>query len=222
MAFHLGERVDYSNFEANIKFLDLSSSVTRDSKILEIGSGKGRLLNHFFSKGYDIRGVEISKRAIDDSRRLFRDLPLQLVSSEKLPFDDEFFDLVVSFDVLEHIHDCDAHLEEVNRVLKKGGVYLLQTPNKLTNIIFEIIMYKNFIKWRRYHRSLHSYWEIKKRFSEKGFKTDFYNVPLINEFFINKIKKVFGETWCKIIKLINIDEFPVFLRTNFFIKSKKI
>ena len=58
---------------------------------------------------------------------------------DDLPFADQSFDTVLSFDVFEHIPDSDKHLREVRRVLKNGGQYLLQTPNKWTNIPFELL-----------------------------------------------------------------------------------
>ena len=59
-----------------------------------------------------------------------------------LPF-GQCFDVVMSFDVLEHIPDSDRHLQEVRRVLRPGGHYVLQTPNKLTNAVFETIRWRS-------------------------------------------------------------------------------
>jgi SAM-dependent methyltransferase len=52
--------------------------------------------------------------------------------SNKLPFDDETFDLATSNMVLEHLSDPLAHFLEVKRVLKKNGVYLFHTPNVIS------------------------------------------------------------------------------------------
>ncbi len=53
-----------------------------------------------------------------------------VASADELPFDDACFGVVLSLDVFEHIRDRDQHLREVTRVLKTGGTYRLQTPNK--------------------------------------------------------------------------------------------
>ena len=80
----------------------------------------------------------------------------------------EQFDLVLSFDVIEHIPDTERHLLEVRRVLKPGGSYLLQTPNKWTNSIFETIRWRSVSKWRVDHCSLHTYRQLRQRLAVVG------------------------------------------------------
>ena len=46
-----------------------------------------------------------------------------------LSFDDDSFDLVVSFETIEHVQDADAALSELGRVLAPGGLLLISTPN---------------------------------------------------------------------------------------------
>jgi 2-polyprenyl-3-methyl-5-hydroxy-6-metoxy-1,4-benzoquinol methylase len=48
-----------------------------------------------------------------------------------LPFPDEYFDVVVSNHVIEHVSDQQLHLSEIARVLKPNGVVYLATPNRL-------------------------------------------------------------------------------------------
>ena len=78
------------------------------------------------------------------SQELFGDLPYTVMNQSDLPFDDDCFDVVLSFDVFEHIPEPDQHLREVARVLKPNGCYLLQTPNKWTNSVFETIRWRSF------------------------------------------------------------------------------
>lgn len=156
------ERTDYGNFESNLMFLNSLDLLNENSKILEIGTGRGSLLYHFYNKGYNIQGIEIDEKLIIESSKFYGELPITLMSGETLEYEDSLFDIILSFDVFEHIKDSDKHLNEIRRVLKPNGYYLLQTPNKWTNIIFETIRWKSFTKWREDHCSLHSYWDIKK------------------------------------------------------------
>ena len=171
------QRDDFGNFDANLRFIAEAGPIPSGSRVLEIGSGKGRLLQHLLASGYAARGVEVNPEFIADSRRLHGALPIDQVSGVTLPFADASFDVVLSFDVFEHIRDSDAHLREVRRVLVRGGHYLLQTPNKWTNTVFETIRWRSFTAWRADHCALHSYRQIIRRFARHGFVTTFYRIP---------------------------------------------
>jgi hypothetical protein len=113
-------------------------------------------------------------------------------------------------------------LQEVKRVLKNNGYYLLQTLNKITNVFFEIIKEKSFTKYKKYHCSLHTYRQIKKRFIKNNFRVEFINIPIVNNYFKTKIKKYLGFFGIFLIKFINIDKLPLYLKTNFYIVAKKV
>lgn len=215
------QRDDFGPFDSNIQFVEQTGVLSRQAKILEIGSGKGRLLNHFFKQGYDIRGVELNQAYIAASRELFGELPLSAVDSEKLPATDGSLDIVMSFDVFEHIPDIDGHLREVNRVLKPGGYYLVQTPNKWTNAVFETFRWKSLTAWKVQHCSLHSFRELRRRCEKHGFNVEFHDIPLVNDFFRFKVEAYLGKFGLLLLKVINPDALPLPLRTNFFITARK-
>jgi len=215
------QRDDFGPFDSNVQFVEKTGVLSRRAKVLEIGSGKGRLLNHFFKQGFDIRGVELNRDYIAASRELFGELPLSAVDSEKLPAEDGSLDIVMSFDVFEHLSDTDGHLREVNRVLKPGGVYLMQTPNKWTNAVFETFRWKSFTAWKVQHCSLHNFWELRKRCEKHGFRVQFYDIPLVNDFFRFKVEAYLGKVGLLLIRVINPDALPLPLRTNFFITARK-
>ncbi len=215
------QRKNYGNFESNLIFLNNLKLFNKDAKILEIGTGRGALLHHLYSQGFNIQGIEINKELIDEAFRLYGKLPIKLMSGDAMEFEDSSFDIVISFDVFEHIKDSDKHLKEIRRVLKPNGYYLLQTPNKWTNTIFETIRWKSFTKWRKDHCSLHNYWQIIERFHKNGFEVEFYKIPVITDFFKLKIKAFLGKIGLMLLKTINPDKFLHPLRTNFYIKAIK-
>jgi SAM-dependent methyltransferase len=214
-------RDDYGNFEANLRFLEDAGPLPAGARVLEIGSGKGRLLHHLIAKGYDARGVESNAGMIAESRRLYGALPVQQVTGAALPFPDQTFDVVLSFDVFEHIADSDAHLREVSRVLTPGGRYLLQTPNKWTNTIFETIRWRSFTAWRKDHCALHSYGQIRRRFARHGFSITFYPIPVVTDFFRRKVRRYLGAPGVALLTVINPDRLPHPLRTNFYISADR-
>ena len=213
--------IDYGNFEANLDFLFTTGEIKPKRKILEIGCGKGHMLNHFYKKGFDIHGIEINHGYIEESVKIFGKLPIQHVSSTILPFEDNAFDVVFSMDVFEHILDSDRHLQEVRRVLKNGCNYLLTTPNKWTNTVFETIRWKSLTAWRADHCSLHSSIQLTRRLKKNGFEAEFYRIKLVTPYFNRKIKKYLGKPGIWILGALNIDRLPTSIKPNFYVKARK-
>ncbi|MFY7802696.1 MAG: class I SAM-dependent methyltransferase [Limnoraphis robusta] len=219
--FH--QRKVFGNIESNLDFLEKANLLKSTDTILEIGSGNGNLLNHFYRQNYHIQGIEINPVRIQESQTLYGDLPLSQVDSEALPFPNNSFDVVMSFDVFEHIPNSDLHLQEVHRVLKPEGLYIVQTPNKLTNSVFETIRWRSFTKWQVDHCSLHTYWGMIKRLKKNGFNSiGFYDVPTVTDFFKVKVKTYLGGLGLAALKVFNPDHLPLSLRTNFYLTAKRI
>lgn len=118
------------------KYLDLLG-MKKKEKVLDIGCGTGVLLARIVkSYGVDGFGVDISKKSIDFAKSLNLQssktdrLHFQKADATKLPFKNESFDHVLSFDALEHVRDQKEALSEMVRVLKPSGSLLIYTINK--------------------------------------------------------------------------------------------
>jgi 2-polyprenyl-3-methyl-5-hydroxy-6-metoxy-1,4-benzoquinol methylase len=98
------------------------------------GSGYGSYYLAKDAEAKKVDGVDLSKDAIGYARRHYRHFALEFhqMNSLELRFPDETFDVVLSFDVLEHISEQgqDIFVKETRRVLKKDGLFLLGCPNK--------------------------------------------------------------------------------------------
>lgn len=213
-------RDDYGNFDANLRFLRAANALGAGIRALEIGTGKGRMLQELRARGLQVSGVENNAWMLEESRRLHGDLPVTRVEGHELPFPDGSFDLVLSFDVFEHISESDAHLAEVRRVLAPGGRYLLQTPNKWTNSVFETIRWRSFTAWKKDHCALHSYAQLKRRFARNGFDVRFHEIPVVTEFFKKKVRRYLGAPGVAALTVINPDKLPMPLRTNFYVEAR--
>lgn len=124
-------------------------AVGRD--VLDIGCNTGYGTIRFTPVAGRVVGVDVSPRAIDAARQRAPDgrPEFVLTSGFELPFPDDTFDLVTSFQVLEHVPDPLAYLREIERVARPGGTVILATPNAATRL------YPGMTPWNRFH--VHEY-----------------------------------------------------------------
>ena len=188
-------------------------------RILEIGCGIGSIVFELSKQAYDITGTDISQEAIAYGLKKYRDIKLEVQPAELLSYEDHSFDIVLSFDLFEHIAQIDRHIAEVFRLLKADGYYLFQTPNKYSNAIFETLSKKS-LKWRRAHPSLHTPRQLRRRLTRHGFEVQFVKMDPINEFTLRKLQRL-GSIG-NIFKHINFRRLPLGLQTNLYVIARKI
>ncbi|GAI87178.1 unnamed protein product [marine sediment metagenome] len=208
------------NLRTNLDFLKETNLLKPNDRILEIGCGIGSIVSELSGQGYDITGTDISGEAIAYGLKKYGDIKLQVQPAEDLQFEDQTFDVVLSFDLFEHIARVDRHISEVHRVLRKDGLYLLQTPNKYSNMIFETLYHKS-LKWRRAHPSLHTPGQLRQRLSRHEFEVKFVKMNPVNEFTLSKLRKKLGP-FSGIFKHINFRRLPLALQTNLYVVARKM
>ena len=109
------------------------------SKVLDVGCGEGRhifgILNafedvHCYGLDQDIPSLEKCKEGLEFFKKLdSNETIFQQGSVYQLPFEDNFFDLIICSEVLEHLDDYHAAIQEVYRVLKPAGMFLTSVPS---------------------------------------------------------------------------------------------
>ncbi len=104
-------------------------------KILDVGSGTGRHLIFFSKKGFEIYGFDASPKAISIAKEWLAEenlnVKIKLNRMEaKFPYADNFFDAVISIQVIHHnkMKDILMTVREIERVLRKGGVIFITFP----------------------------------------------------------------------------------------------
>ena len=203
----------FGNGEANVHALSASGISLRNRRVLEVGCGSGYLSEFVRTLGASVVGCDIALPRTSPGVRFVQ------ADGATLPF-GQCFDVVMSFDVLEHIPDSDRHLREVRRVLRPGGHYVLQTPNKLTNAVFETIRWRSLTAWRADHCSLHTFGQLQRRLRAAGFSVRFLDVPVVNQYFLDKVNAQLGKLGVRAVTLVNPDHFPLRFRTNFYVVAQ--
>lgn len=99
--------------------------------VLEVGCGEGRGIGLLMQRAKSFTAVDKIKEVIEGLKKRFpvgRFLSMNIPPLQQL--EDNSYDSVVSFQVIEHIQDDVLFLKEIHRVLKPGGIALLTTPNR--------------------------------------------------------------------------------------------
>src|SRR5271157_2430804 len=136
--------VEYGQAFRNVRsllsvFTEMGKPVKMDDAILDFGCGEGKMVYAFRKLGYRAFGTDIAPTSGEVERLIEAEglcrqgeQPLTLIQGEdyKIPFDNECFDFVVSWDVMEHVQHHAEVLAEINRVLKRGGRSLHFFPSR--------------------------------------------------------------------------------------------
>ncbi|MCL0036170.1 class I SAM-dependent methyltransferase [Dehalococcoidia bacterium] len=137
----LNKPIPYSGYQKHINRYIFASRFVQDKVVLDVACGAGTGSKYLVSKGANkVVGVDISEDAIGKAKMWNeRGNRTQFVLSdaESLPFLSHFFDVVISFETIEHLKEPERFLLECKRVIKKGGIFICSTPNKgITTPIF--------------------------------------------------------------------------------------
>lgn len=119
-------------------------SGSEGKKVLDLGCGNGRHVWLAAKEGFLAYGIDLSQKAVDLCKSWLERDGLKCVDLRSgniaggLPYADDFFDIVISYGVLDHIRigDAETALTEVRRILKPGGVLFLKLESN-TSFTFE-------------------------------------------------------------------------------------
>jgi SAM-dependent methyltransferase len=117
-----------TRLEQIISFCARITVAEKIKSALDIGCANGIVLDSLPAKVKKF-GVDISTVLMEHARQKGIDAQICNVDETPLPFPDNCFDLVIATDVIEHVINTDTVLNEINRVLRPGGIFLTAIPN---------------------------------------------------------------------------------------------
>ena len=101
--------------------------INSSSRVLDLGAGAGII------KQLNFRGLTSQICGVDIDDRVLKNPYLdeaKMCDTESIPYGDNSFDVVICNSVLEHLSAPEKTFKEVYRILKKGGFFIVKTPNK--------------------------------------------------------------------------------------------
>ena len=106
--------------------------LVRGRRVLDAACGEGYGSAILAGTAAEVVGVDVSQEAVEHARERYRAEGLQFQQADclDLPFEDDVFDCIVSFETLEHLEAQERLLDEFRRVLAPEGFLLISTPDK--------------------------------------------------------------------------------------------
>jgi SAM-dependent methyltransferase len=111
-----------------------AASMVVGREVLDVACGEGYGSALLARKAARVTGADLSQAAVDHARARYAtiaNLAFRQADCAALPFADASFDVVVSFETIEHIAAQEVFLDEVHRLLRPGGLVVLSCPNKV-------------------------------------------------------------------------------------------
>lgn len=217
-----------------VKIIDeefhLAGDEFKNKKVLDIGTGQGGIAQCLSEAGNSVISVDVERQFSEENEIGFEFVQ---VNNEILPFENNYFDVVVSNHTAEHLTDRDLHLSEINRVLKNGGICYFALPNRFfpyephTKTLF-IHWLPNKLFWKtleitgKYQENLYLFSHKKaiSDFKKHNFSFKEYTVEVMN----NPEKYGVFEKHYRIAEIMKL-KFPRFIQflspTNIFVLHKK-
>ena len=193
-------KIKHIRMEYILNFID--SQKLKNFKILDIGCGGGLISESLAKLGAKVTGIDFVENNIKEakSHALKKKLKIDyyVQDLENLNLNNKF-DLIILFEVLEHLNNWDKSLIKIKKFLKKNGILIISTINKnfLSNIL-AIKIAENFLNW--VPKNTHDYNKFitpkeleiflkKENFSIVDISGLVFN-PITNEWKLNKYNKL--------------------------------
>lgn len=119
----------YLNSFEKGKVVEILGSL-KDKKVLDVGAGTGRLSLDLSSAGAKVTALDVSEEMLKVLKRKNVRIETVVGDAESLPFGDNSFDVVTAAFLIVHLKDPASFFDEVYRVLKPGGKFLVTNINQ--------------------------------------------------------------------------------------------
>lgn len=195
--------------------------IPEKSKVLDAGCATGDFVR-FSASSYEMWGRDISEHAIAEAKQLSPQIAEHLSSGplESASYENEMFDAIVLWDVIEHLWQPTDVIKLLNRILKPGGYLFLSTPNA-GSLTFQLMKSKwafmtppehlSFFSQQSLTFLLHNianmkvlYWISKGKWTTFGFLT----------YKIGRIFKGWYVSFLKTVAAVGFAKIPLYIPTG--------
>ncbi|MDA9120882.1 class I SAM-dependent methyltransferase [Flavobacteriales bacterium] len=186
--------------QAYERVLDSFEPYRKTNKLIDVGCGIGYFLEVAKKRGWEVYGTEFTEEAVKICEEKGAKMELGVLNPSN--YEADSFDVVCSFEVIEHINNPLEELSSFNQILRKGGLVYCTTPNFNAVERFQLGTSWNVLTYPE-HLSYYTPKTLKGVFKETGFKT---KKVLATGVSITRIKKSKGTSNQAIVSATSDDE----------------
>lgn len=166
---------DYIIYLTHMATYEFAEKYCKNKIVLDFGCGTGYGSYYISKVAKKVIAVDISQEAIDLCKKNYKNenLTFKLIddlSYKDLKIENETFDVVLSFQVIEHIYDRTKYVSEIKRILKKNGKFICATPDKS----LRLLPFQN--PWNRWHVYEYGHKEFKLQLDDFFKKTAIFGM----------------------------------------------
>jgi ubiquinone/menaquinone biosynthesis C-methylase UbiE len=184
---------DKDVFEKEVKIVKDFLKKSNKGKLLDVACGTGRVFPYYGNR--EVYGIDISEDMLAIAKKRLSSAKLKVSSADKIPFEDNYFSVVITSRFIMHTPDYEKVIKEMIRVTKRGGSIIIDFPNKYSL----------------------SYFTTKKRLSSKK-----GNLKYFNQFSIKEIKEIAEKNNLEIKEIKAKTFFPAKILPKNFHKMTRI
>ena len=152
------------------EILDQFESVRKTNKMLDVGCGIGYFLEVAKMRGWEVHGTEYTDEAIRICES--KGILMKKGGLDSAQYEKESFDVITSFEVIEHINNPNQEINHMHALLRSGGLFYLTTPNFNSLLRYYLGPKYNVIGWPE-HLSYYTPSTINKLMKKHQFKKVF-------------------------------------------------
>jgi len=190
------------------KTISLLRKITKtgvEKKILDLGCGQGHFTSIIKNElvDCDVIGLDYSLNAIISACQHYKNIEFIIADANNLPFNDEYFDIIILNNIYEHFADPVRVLQNIRKVLKKNGSIIISTPNRyrLLNLL-RVTIGIPVSFFSKNHVTEYSIGQITEQLKFAKYEISEIRTSSSNIFFLRFINTIF-DLYLKLIKSYN-------------------
>lgn len=197
----------------HIATYEYAKNFVKNKKVLDYGCGSGYGTHMLSQVAENVTGADISEEAVDFARKEFHSPNLRFMKIAELG--NEKFDIITSFQVIEHVPNDYEYTDKLKKLLNPRGVLIISTPDK-THRLFKYIQQP----WNIFHLKEYTAESLEKMLLKHFKKVEMLKIGSDSDLVFEEIKRTKKQRIAVLPATLSI--YPYFLRVSFLKLQKNI